>query len=114
MNWLRAIRWTGNLSVKNWGYESSALPYYARLSTRSEIFDETRPQNTGRNSGRVCFYLKRVSIPSSKSKDHQTAAWALEGFYRYRVGRIRIVYSVDETARTIEIVNIDDRGDVYK
>ncbi len=78
------MRWTGNPFVKNWGYESSALPYYARLSTRSEVFDETRPQNTGRNSGRVCFCL------------------------------IRIVYSVDETARTIEIVNIDDRGDIYK
>lgn len=38
----------------------------------------------------------------------------LEGLYRYRIGRIRIVYSVDETARTIDIVNIDDRGDIYK
>ena len=38
----------------------------------------------------------------------------LEGLFRYRVGRIRIVYSVDESARTIEIISIDDRGDVYK
>jgi len=38
----------------------------------------------------------------------------LEGLYRYQIGKIRIIYSVDVTRRVIEILNIDNRGDVYK
>jgi mRNA interferase RelE/StbE len=36
-----------------------------------------------------------------------------KGQWRYRIGKIRIVYTVDQEARTIQIVAIDTRGDVY-
>ena len=36
-----------------------------------------------------------------------------KGQWRYRLGDIRIVYTVDQEARTIQIVAIDTRGDVY-
>ncbi len=35
------------------------------------------------------------------------------GFLRYRLGALRIIYSVDQEERTISIVAIDQRGDVY-
>lgn len=36
-----------------------------------------------------------------------------KGLWRYRVGNIRIVYSVDEEQRAIHIIAIDSRGNVY-
>lgn len=37
-----------------------------------------------------------------------------EGDYRYRVGTLRIVYTVDQTKKEIYIYSIGSRGDVYK
>ncbi|MCM1326949.1 MAG: type II toxin-antitoxin system RelE/ParE family toxin [Bacteroidales bacterium] len=34
--------------------------------------------------------------------------------YRLRVGDCRILYTVDEVIKLIDIENIDNRGDVYK
>ena len=36
-----------------------------------------------------------------------------KGLWRYRVGNVRIIYSIDEEKRTIHIVAIDSRGNVY-
>ena len=36
-----------------------------------------------------------------------------KGLWRYRVGEIRIVYSIDEETHTIQIVEIDNRGNMY-
>ncbi|MEW5744229.1 MAG: type II toxin-antitoxin system RelE/ParE family toxin [Nitrospirota bacterium] len=38
----------------------------------------------------------------------------LKGKYRYRMGDIRIVYAVNVKSKTVEIVSIKSRGDVYK
>lgn len=41
----------------------------------------------------------------------------LQGYdclYRTRVGNVRILYSVKEELKIINIENIDNRGDVYK
>ena len=37
-----------------------------------------------------------------------------EDLYRIRVGNMRILYSVKEELKIINIENIDTRGDVYK
>jgi mRNA interferase RelE/StbE len=36
-----------------------------------------------------------------------------KGQWRYRIGDIRIVYTIDQERRVIRIVAIDARGDVY-
>ena len=36
-----------------------------------------------------------------------------KGQWRYRIGSIRIVYTVDRELHTIQIAAIDTRGDVY-
>jgi mRNA interferase RelE/StbE len=37
-----------------------------------------------------------------------------EGFYRLRIGKLRIVFRVDFDSDEIEIYTIGSRGDVYK
>ena len=37
-----------------------------------------------------------------------------EGYYRLRIGKIRVIFIVDLTLGDIEIYNIGFRGDVYK
>ena len=36
------------------------------------------------------------------------------GLYRLRVGDYRIIYSVDNGLKVINVENIDNRGDIYK
>lgn len=40
----------------------------------------------------------------------------LQGYnlYRMRVGNVRIIYSIDNEVKIVNIENIDNRGDVYK
>jgi len=38
----------------------------------------------------------------------------LKGFYRLGVGKYRIVFAILEETRTIAVVNISPRGNVYK
>ena len=37
-----------------------------------------------------------------------------ENLYRKRVGDIRVLYSIKEEVKIVNIENIDNRGDVYK
>lgn len=37
-----------------------------------------------------------------------------DNLYRTRVGNIRILYSIKETLKIVNIENIDNRGDIYK
>lgn len=37
-----------------------------------------------------------------------------EGFYRLRVGKVRILFTVDISSGSIEVYAIGSRGDVYK
>lgn len=36
-----------------------------------------------------------------------------KGLFRYRVGNLRFIYQVDREERIINIVQIDNRGDIY-
>jgi mRNA interferase RelE/StbE len=37
-----------------------------------------------------------------------------EGFYRLRVGKVRLIFTVDVTSGDIEVYAIGSRGDIYK
>jgi mRNA interferase RelE/StbE len=38
----------------------------------------------------------------------------LEGRYRIRQGPLRVVYAIDDTARTVEVVKVGQRREVYR
>lgn len=37
-----------------------------------------------------------------------------EGFYRLRIGKIRVIFTVNLTSANVEIYEIGFRGDIYK
>ncbi|MBW4474676.1 MAG: type II toxin-antitoxin system RelE/ParE family toxin [Stenomitos rutilans HA7619-LM2] len=37
-----------------------------------------------------------------------------EGFYRLRIGKVRLIFTVDLASGDVEIYTIGNRGDVYK
>ena len=61
-------------------------------------------------SNRLRLYKAIYKLPNGtdikKLKGHN--------LYRLRVGDYRIIYTVEDTIRLIDIENIDNRGDVYK
>ncbi len=36
-----------------------------------------------------------------------------KGVYRYRLGNIRFIYQVDKEERSIKVLQMDNRGDIY-
>ncbi|MEW6608106.1 MAG: type II toxin-antitoxin system RelE/ParE family toxin [bacterium] len=38
---------------------------------------------------------------------------ALEGFYRFRIGKLRVFYIIDTKNKNVIITNMDTRGDIY-
>lgn len=61
-------------------------------------------------SNRLRLYKAIYKLPNGtnikKLKGHN--------LYRLRVGDYRIIYTVEDTIRLIDIENIDNQGDVYK
>lgn len=61
-------------------------------------------------SNRLRLYKAIYKLPNGtnikKLKGHN--------LYRLRVGDYRIIYTVEDAIRLIDIENIDNRGDVYK
>ncbi len=41
-------------------------------------------------------------------------AGRFDGFYRYRVGDYRVVYSVEEDAKTVSVAAIGHRREIYR
>lgn len=60
--------------------------------------------------------LEKLSILTITPRPHQTTK--VQGkyshLYRVRIGGYRIVYSVDDKEKTVTIVNIDHRKQVYR
>ncbi len=80
-------------------------PYVIRFEKAAEKFLRKQTPKTQQNLMKTIYRL-----PDG------TDIKRLKGYnlYRIRVGNIRIIYSVKEEIRVINIENIDNRGDVYK
>jgi len=93
---------------------------------------EDNPFSIDRVSSQAASYLRRLPRPQqeavARAFDHLSNASPFhhpnptvikplrgprKGQWRYRLGDLRIIYTVDLNARTIQIVAIDTRGDVY-
>ncbi len=93
--------------------------------------DAAAPYTITHIARRAARYLRRLPRPQQESVDqafkelcasprrhtNPTVIRPLKGKYqglwRYRLGGLRIVYAVYQKDRTISIVAIDQRGDVY-
>lgn len=80
-------------------------PYVIRFEKAAEKFLRKQTPKTQQNLMKTIYRL-----PDG------TDIKRLKGYnlYRIRVGNIRIIYSIREEIRVINIENIDNRGDVYK
>lgn len=67
-------------------------------------------------SGRILKKVKKYSETSNALVTAKALSGNMNGFYRWRVGDYRIVFSVDEkgTVTILTILHIDHRKDVYR
>ncbi|MCX4342829.1 MAG: type II toxin-antitoxin system RelE/ParE family toxin [Kineothrix sp.] len=80
-------------------------PYVIRFEKAAEKFLRKQTPKTQQNLMKTIYKLPDgTDIKRLKGYD----------LYRIRVGNIRIIYSITEEIRVINIENIDNRGDVYK
>lgn len=93
---------------------------------------DDRPFSIVRIAPSAASYLRRLPRPQQQAIaaafDHlcnispfqhpnpttiRPLAGKYKGLWRYRTGDIRIIYDVDTVQRTIRIVAIDSRGNIY-
>jgi len=60
-----------------------------------------------------CFQML-MSVSFSENPNVKRLHGALEGLYRYRMGSLRLICSIDEENSKVIIVAIGSRGDIYK
>lgn len=86
-----------------------------RIASHAVKFIAKRDRKSQKEIADAFDFMRNVSpVHHSNPKTIRRLHGEFEGLYRYRVGKIRIIYSIDKVAHIIEILNIDDRGDVYK
>lgn len=58
--------------------------------------------------------VRELEVDPLSSKNVRRLHGELEGLYRYRVGRFRMVFRIVGEAREVRVLAIASRGDVYK
>ena len=85
-----------------------------RISHAAERFIRRRSRTV---QGKIAQAFEYISTVSPFRHPNPTTIRRLhgkrQGQYRYRIEDIRIVYRVDRVRREIEILEIDNRGDIY-
>jgi mRNA interferase RelE/StbE len=62
----------------------------------------------------VLYFVEEQAIIPFTELDIKKMKGDWEGFYRLRIGKIRIVFTVNTQSGEVEIFTIGARGDVYK
>ena len=87
----------------------------SHIATRVKKFLAKRDRKTQDQVAAAFTFISTVSpFPHPNSDTIKPLHGNFEGHMRYRIGNFRIVYRVNDTDRTLDIVDIDNRGDVYK
>lgn len=58
--------------------------------------------------------VERIRSLGDKPRPHGSEKLSAQERYRIRQGDYRIVYSVDDTVRTVEIAKIGHRSEIYR
>ncbi len=64
--------------------------------------------------GQIDNFFTELSILPFSEFDLKKMKGEWAGFYRLRVGSIRIILKIDEKSKIIDVYRIGSRGDVYK
>jgi mRNA interferase RelE/StbE len=89
------------------------VPWKVKLSSMAEKYYGRLTTQTRQRVKKELEELSNLGNPlEHQSVKHLTGD--LKGFFRLRVGKYRIVFAILEETRTIAVVNIAPRGEVYK
>ena len=58
--------------------------------------------------------IKRIRLLAEEPRPSGSEKLSVQERYRIRQGDYRVVYSVDDTAKTVEIFKIGHRSEIYK
>ena len=84
-----------------------------KASSRAEKYYKRLDEKTRKRIKKELIALSESDNPIDY-KHVKPLTGDLKGFYRLRIGDYRIVFSIIEEIRTIAVVNIAPRGNVYK
>ncbi len=86
------------------------LPYKVRLSKRSEKFIKEADSETRIRVAKAIDNIKISPTSGTNIKKLKGVTFA----YRYRLGSLRILYSVNNDEKRVDIYSTGPRGDIYK
>jgi mRNA interferase RelE/StbE len=81
------------------------------LSREAERFFQRVDKPTARKLARCFQALERDPRAGNNVKPLKGR---FTGAYRYRVGDLRVVYSINDSAKTVFVITIANRKDVYE
>ena len=85
--------------------------YEVILADRASGYYDALPPNMQKRINKAIDSLEVNPITGSHIKK---LSGKLKGLYRYRLGKLRIIYQVLESERKVLVAEIGPRGDVYK
>ena len=89
------------------------MPWQVRLSSTAEKYYDRLTMQMKQRVRKELEELSKIENPTQHQSVKRLTG-DLQGFCRLRVGRYRIVFAMLEETRTIAVVNIAPRGNVYK
>jgi mRNA-degrading endonuclease RelE of RelBE toxin-antitoxin system len=84
-----------------------------KLPSKVENFIKRLNKSTQRNIDGAFEYICHSPFRHENPTVIKKFQGKKKGFYRYRLGNIRFIYRVDKKAKSIRIIQIDNRGDIY-
>ncbi|MDD3726184.1 MAG: type II toxin-antitoxin system RelE/ParE family toxin [Candidatus Ratteibacteria bacterium] len=89
------------------------MKWQIKFSTQAEKYYIKLPSDMRKRVKKSLFELGNTDIPFLHP-DVKPLLGKLDGFYRLKIGKYRIIFSIIKDIHTIAVVNIFPRGDVYK
>ena len=84
-----------------------------RIAPEAERYLARLPRKTQQSIAQAFDEICRSPFAHSNPTAIKPLAGRYAGYWRYRLGGLRIIYNVNREARTIRIVAIGPRGDIY-
>lgn len=81
------------------------MTYKIKFTKRAKKFIEKQPKNHRERIYKAIYKLPKDDVKKIKG---------ITNLYRLRVGDYRIIYDIIDDELYIEIINADNRGDIYK